>query len=346
VSGGPRMLRLQAGAVHVPVRLRSVVVGAGALVVAAVLLVVALGAGTFPVAPGDVVAALVGAGDDALVETVVREWRLPRALGALGVGAILGIAGALFQTVTRNPLASPDILGLSSGAFTGMLAALVLVSSSWPVLVGGSLIGALATAVVIWALAWRGGLQGFRLIVVGIGVSAMLASLNTWMLLQIELETAMFASAWGAGSLNGVTAPAVAGALACAAPLVVASFALVPRLRQLELGDDLAAATGARPHLVRTLALLVGVVLVAAATTVGGPIAFVALAAPQVGRLIARTPHLSLGLSALVGAVLLIASDLIAQHVLPAPLPVGVVTVSLGGAYLVLMIVLEVRRRA
>ncbi len=346
MSGGPRMLSPRVGGLHVVLRLRSVVVGIAALVVAAVLLVVALGAGTFPVAPGDVVAALAGASDDALVQTVVREWRLPRALAALGVGAILGIAGALFQTVTRNPLASPDILGLSSGAFTGMLAALVLVSSSWPVLVGGSLIGALATAVAIWALAWRGGLQGFRLIVVGIGVSAMLASLNTWMLLQIELETAMFASAWGAGSLNGVTAPAVAGALACAAPFVVASFALVPRLRQLELGDDLAAATGARPHLVRTLALLVGVVLVAAATTVGGPIAFVALAAPQVARLIARTPHLSLGLSALMGAVLLIASDLIAQHLLPAPLPVGVVTVSLGGAYLVLMIVLEVRRRA
>lgn len=339
-------MRGRVGPVRWMLRTRSLVVGIAAAVTGAVLLIVALGVGTFPVAPGDVVGVLIGANDDALMQTVVREWRLPRALGALGVGALFGIAGALFQTVTRNPLASPDILGLSSGAFTGMLIALVLFSASWPALVAGSLVGALATAAAIWLLAWRGGLQGFRLIVVGIGVAAMLSSLNTWMLLQIELETAMFASAWGTGSLNGVTAAPVAGALACALPFVIAAFALAPRMRQLELGDDLAAATGARPNLVRSLALLVGVVLVAAATTVGGPIAFVALAAPQLGRLLARTPHLSLGLSALVGAVLLLASDLVAQHVLPHPLPVGVVTVSIGGAYLVLMIVLEVRRRA
>lgn len=346
MTGVPRVYRVRVGPLRGLVRRRSVVVGTVAAAIGAGLIVVALGAGSFPVAPADVIGVLVGVNDDALTQTVVREWRLPRALGALGVGALLGIAGALFQTVTRNPLASPDILGLSSGAFTGMLATLVLVSTSWPALVAGSLAGALATAAAIWLLAWRGGLQGFRLIVVGIGVSAMLASLNTWMLLQIELETAMFASAWGAGSLNGVTAAPVVGALACALPFVVAAFVLGPRLRQLELGDDLAAATGARPHLTRSLALLVGVVLVAAATTVGGPIAFVALAAPQIARLLARTPHLSLGLSAIGGAVLLLGSDLIAQHLLPAPLPVGVVTVSVGGAYLVFMIAMEVRRRA
>ncbi|QLD11131.1 FecCD family ABC transporter permease [Microbacterium oleivorans] len=345
MRGAPTALRLRLGPLRAQVRRRSLAVGGLAAGASAVLLVVALGSGTFPVAPAEVVGVLAGWNDDPLLQTVVREWRLPRALGALGVGALLGIAGALFQTVTRNPLASPDILGLSSGAFTGMLASLVLFSASWPALVAGSLLGASATAAAIWLLAWQDGLQGFRLIVVGIGVSAMLSSLNTWMLLQIELETAMFASAWGAGSLNGVTAEAVAGALVCAVPFAAVAFSLAPRLRQLELGDDLAAATGARPHLVRSLALLVGVVLVAAATTVGGPIAFVALAAPQIGRLLARTPHLSLGVSALVGATVLVASDLIAQHLLPAPLPVGVVTVSVGGAYLVLMIVLEVRRR-
>ncbi len=341
----PGEVRLRFGPVHWMLRRRSLAVGMALAVLAAVLFVVALGAGTFPVAPADVVRVLLGFEADALMQTVVREWRLPRAVAALGVGALLGIAGALFQTVTRNPLASPDVLGLSAGAFTGMLAALVLVSTSWPVLVAGSLVGALATAGVIWVLAWRGGLQGFRLIVVGIGVAAMLSSLNTWMLLQIELETAMFASAWGAGSLNGVTASPVAGALVCALPFVVAAFVLGPRMRQLELGDDLAASTGARPHLARGLALLVGVALVAAATSVAGPVAFVALAAPQVARLLARTPHLSLALSAFVGAVLLLASDLVAQHVLPVAVPVGVVTVSVGGAYLVLMIVLEVRRR-
>ncbi|MDQ0642014.1 FecCD family ABC transporter permease [Microbacterium murale] len=265
---------------------------------------------------------------------------------AIGLGALLAIAGALFQTVTRNPLASPDILGLSNGAFTGMLLALVFVSASWPVRTIGALAGGILTAAAIWLLAYRGGVQGFRLIVIGIGVSAILASLNTWMLLQIELETAMFASAWGTGTLNGVKAAPLAGALLCSLPFAAAAFLLVPRLRQLDLGDDMAAATGVRPNIVRTLSLLIGVALVAAATSIAGPVAFVSLAAPQIARLVARTPHLSLTLSALLGALLLLGSDLVAQHVLPVTLPVGVVTVSVGGAYLVLMIILEIRRRA
>lgn len=345
LDSGPRRVLLRLGPLQVPVRVRSVVVGLTMTSAGIVLLILSLGLGSFPLAPAEVVRILFGGGDG-IDRTVVLEWRLPRALAALAVGALLAVAGALFQTVTRNPLASPDILGLSNGAFTGMLLSLLLVSSSLAARTTGALIGGLAVALVIWLLSARGGIQGFRLIVVGIGVSAMLASLNTWMLLQIELETAMFASAWGAGSLNGVTAEALGVALAAAAPVAGAAFLLSPRLRQLELGDDVAAATGARPGIVRTAALLIGVVLVAAATTVAGPVAFVALAAPQIARLLARTPSLSLGLSALVGAVLLLASDLVAQHVLPVPLPVGVVTVSVGGAYLVLMIILEIRRRA
>jgi iron complex transport system permease protein len=343
VGHGRILLRL--GAVTIPLRTRSVVVGISALVAILALGILSLGLGTFVVSPDGVVQTLLGGGD-AMQRTVVVDWRLPRTAAAIGLGALLAIAGALFQTVTRNPLASPDILGLSNGAFTGMLLALIFVSASWQVRSLGALAGGILTAVVIWLLTYRGGLQGFRLIVIGIGVSAMLASLNTWMLLQIELETAMFASAWGTGTLNGVTAAPLFGALLCASPFAVAAFLLVPRLRQLDLGDDMAAATGVRPNVVRTLALLIGVALVAAATSVAGPVAFVSLAAPQIARLLARTPHLSLTLSALLGALLLLGSDLVAQHVLPVTLPVGVVTVSVGGAYLVVMIILELRRRA
>lgn len=339
---GRLMLRL--GPATLPLRTRSIVTGIGVLVVILILGVLSLGLGTYPVSPDGVVRTLLGGGD-AMDRTVVIDWRLPRTVAAISLGAILAIAGALFQTVTRNPLASPDILGLSNGAFTGMLVALVFVSASWQVRTVGALVGGILTAVVIWLLSYRGSVQGFRLIVIGIGISAILASLNTWMLLQIELETAMFASAWGTGTLNGVTAAPLAGALLCSLPFTVAAFLLVPRLRQLDLGDDMAAATGARPNLVRTLALLIGVALVAAATSIAGPIAFVSLAAPQVAKLLARTPHLSLTLSALIGALLVLGSDLVAQHVLPVTLPVGVVTVSVGGAYLVLMIILEIRRR-
>lgn len=344
IDVGYRRVQLRVGPVRIPLRTRSVVVGAATLAAVVVLAVLSLGWGTYSVAPDAVIRALAGSGD-AMDTTVVVGWRLPRTLAAVSIGALLAIAGALFQTVTRNPLASPDILGLSNGAFTGMLVTLVLVSASWPARAVGALVGCLVASAVIWLLASRGGLQGFRLIVVGIGVSAMLASLNTWMLLQIELDAAMFASSWGQGSLNGVTGDALAGVLACAAPFAVAAFALVPALRQIELGDDMAAASGVRPSLVRALGLLVGVVLVAATTAIAGPVAFVALAAPQIARRLAGSPTLSLALSAVVGALLLLASDLVAQHLLPVALPVGVVTVSVGGLYLVVMIVSEIRHR-
>ncbi|WP_245907491.1 FecCD family ABC transporter permease [Leucobacter massiliensis] len=327
------------------IRPRSVVSGLALLLAVLVLGVVALGLGDYPLTPAEVLRALLGGGDP-LDRTVVVEWRLARVLAAVLLGGLLAVSGAVFQTVTRNPLASPDILGLSNGAFTGMLLTTVLFSASWPLLSAGAVAGGLLTAAAIWALAARGGVQGFRLIVVGIGVAAILASANTWMLLEVELDTAMFASAWGAGSLNGVTAAPLAGALACAAPLLLLLAALGPRLRQLELGDDVAAASGARPAATRSLALLLAVVLASIATAVIGPVAFIALAAPQIARRIARAPSLSLTLSALLGALLLLASDVIAQHLLPVTLPVGVVTVSVGGVYLVVTLIQEIRRRA
>lgn len=345
VPAGYRRRVLRAGPFSVVSRHRSLLTGAALVAAILVLGVLSLGLGKYPLSSEAVIRVLLGGGSE-IDRTVVFQWRIARTLAAILLGGLLAISGALFQTITRNPLASPDILGLSNGAFTGMLLTVVFLSASWPVMTAGAVAGGLLTALLIWALARKGGAQGFRLIVIGIGVAAILASANTWMLLEVELDTAMFASAWGAGSLNGVTAGPLLGALACAVPLIVLIACLTPRLRQLDLGDDVAMATGARPALVRTLALLAAVGLVSIATAVIGPVAFIALAAPQVARRIAGTPYLSLGLSALVGAVLLLGSDIIAQHVLPVTLPVGVVTVSVGGLYLVITIILEIRRRA
>lgn len=328
----------------VHIRLRSALTGAALAAATLTAAVIALGLGSYPLSPTAVVEVIAGGGLP-LDRTVVFEWRLPRTLAAIVLGAYLAIAGALFQTVTRNPLASPDILGLSNGAFTGMLGAMLFISTSWTVLAAGAVVGGLLTAAIIVLLAGRVRSDGFRIIVIGIGVAAMLASANTWMLLQIELETAMFASAWGTGSLNGVTGAAVAGAALCGIPLLIALAPLAPGLRQLDLGDDLAIATGTRPSMIRSGALFIGVLLVSIATAVVGPIAFIALAAPQIARRLGRTPYLSLPLSALVGAALLLAADIIAQHLLPVALPAGVVTVSVGGLYLVLTLIQEIRRR-
>lgn len=340
---GYRRHLLRWGRWSVALRTRSIVVAVLLVLVIVALGIAALGLGTYPLTPAEVIQVLAGDGE-ALDRAVVFEWRMARMFAAVILGGILAIAGALFQTVTQNPLASPDILGLSNGAFTGMLMTVVFFSASWPLMTAGAVIGGLATALVIWALAQRGGVQGFRLIVVGIGIAALLASTNTWMLLEIELETAMFASAWGTGTLNGVTGAPLLGAVACAIPLILALIFIFPRLRQLDLGDDVATATGAEPAAVRTLTLLLAVGLVSIATAVIGPVAFISLAAPQIARRLTRTPYLSLGLSALVGSILLLASDLIAQHVLPVTLPVGVVTVSVGGLYLVATLIKEMRR--
>lgn len=322
---------------------RSAVVAASAGIVVLGLIILALLLGDFPLTIGEMVDVFLGRGEG-LARTVVFEWRLPRAIAAVLFGAALGVSGALFQTITRNPLASPDIMGLANGSYTGMILALVVLGGSWPMLVTGSLLGGLAAAAVIYLLALKDGLQGFRFIMVGIGVSAMLASFNTWLLLRVDLDVALFASAWGAGTLNTVTLATLVPtglsiiALLCILPAVVAP------LRQLSLGDDAAASTGAAIKPARLAAIAIAIGLVSAVTAVSGPIAFIALSAPQITRRLAGTAEIPLAATAVVGGLLLLASDLLAQHVIPFSLPVGVVTVVLGGLYLVWLLVREARR--
>jgi iron complex transport system permease protein len=322
---------------------RTLLVCAAALLAIVVAAIAGLALGDYPLTTDEVIGVLTGR-VDGLARTVVLDWRLPRVLAAIGFGAALGVSGAIFQTLTRNPLASPDIIGLANGSFTGMLVALLLLGGSWPALMAGSLLGGLAAAVAIFILALRQGLSGFRFIVVGIGVSAMLAAFNSWLLLRADLDVALFAAAWGAGTLNTATATVVWPALACLVVLfAVLPFAARP-LRQLELGDDVAAATGVR--LTRERAILIGlaVALVSAVTAVAGPIAFIALAAPQIARRLTRSPGIPLAATGLVGGLLLLASDLVAQHLIPLTVPVGVVTVVVGGLYLTQLLLRERRR--
>ncbi|MET9964878.1 iron chelate uptake ABC transporter family permease subunit [Streptomyces sp. NPDC006356] len=329
---------------NVVLSVRSVVVTLVAMAVTAVLGVLALVLGDFPLTVTEVFGVLTGR-TEGFARTVVLEWRLPRATSAVLFGAALAVAGAMFQTLTRNPLASPDIIGLANGSFTGMLIALLLLGGSWPLLTAGSLIGGLVAALAVYLLAYRSGLQGFRFIVVGIGISAMLASVNTWMLLRVDVETALFASAWGAGTLNSVTTTTAIPAGVCVLVLLALTLFLTPALRQMDLGDDAAQATGVRVGRARSAAIAVAVALVSVVTAVAGPIAFVALAAPQISRRLARSPGIPFGVTGVVGGALLLGSDLIAQHVVPLTVPVGVVTVVLGGGYLVWLLIHQARNR-
>lgn len=329
-----RVLRGPAGT-RVLLDARAALTWVALLGVLAALGAVALTLGESPIPIGDVFAALAGIGD-ASTARVVQEWRLPRiALAVLG-GASLAVSGAIFQSMTRNPLGSPDIIGFSTGAYTGALVATLVLGTDIASASTGAFAGGLATALAVYALAFKRGVLGFRLIVVGIAVSAVLAALNAYLLITASLEDAVTAAVWGAGSLNGVRWPDVV-------PVAVTLLAAVPlcamlsrRLTVLELGDDHARMLGVHAERSRIALIVVGVALVAVITAIAGPITFVALAAPQIAKRLVRGTGPALAASALVGGVLLLLGDVLAQRVIaPAQYPVGVITACLGGAYLV-----------
>ncbi|HSL57982.1 MAG TPA: iron chelate uptake ABC transporter family permease subunit, partial [Acidimicrobiales bacterium] len=285
----------------------------------------------------DVVPALVGLGtDDA--EFIVGTLRLPRALAAVLVGAAFGVSGAIFQALARNPLASPDIIGITAGASTAAVALIVLASAPAVVVSLGSFAGALATATAIYLLAWRQGVSAYRLVLVGIGLGAMLASITSYLLTRAEIFDAARATVWLTGSLNGRGWDQIRPVAVALAVLVPAALVLARQLRVLQLGDDTAAGLGVPVERIRAALVVVGVGLAAVATAAAGPIAFVAFVSAPIARRLVRSP-LTIVPAALTGAVLVLVADLVARRLFaPTELPVGIVTGIIGAPYLLWLI--------
>ena len=312
---------------------------------ALVLMIWSLQRGAVNLEFGQVLGALTG---DAPrnITLVVTEWRLPRALMALLIGAALGVSGAIFQSLMRNPLGSPDVMGFNTGAWSGVLVAMVLFGQHLTAIAFAAMAGGILTSLLVWLLAWRNGIETFRLIIIGIGIRAMLVAFNTWLLLHASLETAVTAGLWNAGSLNGLTWAKTWPSAPLLLLMLVFSGLLVRRLRLLEMGDDSACALGVSVERSRLLLMLVAVVLTAASTALAGPISFIALVAPHIARRLSGTTRWGLTQSALCGAVLLLLADIAAQQAfMPYQLPVGVVTVSLGGIYLIVLLIQESRKK-
>ncbi|WP_449408983.1 FecCD family ABC transporter permease [Microbacterium maritypicum] len=327
------------------VSLRAVLVTLAIALATAAGVILSISTGTYDIPLDEVVGGLLGTADGGVV-LVVREWRMPRALLAALFGLALGMSGAMFQSLTRNPLGSPDIIGFSSGSYTGALVVILVTGGGYYAVASGALVGGIVTALVVFVLAYRRGVQGFRLIIVGIGVSALLAAVNTYLMLKATTEEQLTAGVWGSGSLNGVSIDHLLPAVVVLAVLVPAALALSPALRVLELGDDAAGSLGSRPTVVRLVAIVVGVALVALVTAAAGPIAFIALVAPQIARRLTRSAGIGLVAAGMTGALLLVISDFLAQRVFaPLQLPVGIVTVSVGGLYFVWLLIRETRRR-
>ncbi|MGW6204221.1 FecCD family ABC transporter permease [Streptomyces sp. NPDC055089] len=300
--------------------------------------------GDFPIGLSRVIATLFGRGEQ-VDEFVVMDLRMPRALAGLVVGVALGVSGAITQSVARNPLASPDVLGITGGA--GMVAVfLVTVSGGTAAAVVSSvgltvaaLAGGLGAGLLVYFLAWRRGIDGFRLILIGISVSAMTEAVTTWLLVSADIRDVARAQAWLVGSLDNRSWDEVRVALWCSLALMAVVACVAFQFKPMHLGDEVAAGLGVRYTRVRALLLLCAVLLAAVAVSAAGPVPFVALVAPQVAMRLARCPTPPMVASGLTGALLLTGSDLVARSVLPIGLPVGVVTAAIGGPFLVYLLV-------
>ncbi|MET7292891.1 iron chelate uptake ABC transporter family permease subunit [Streptomyces griseoloalbus] len=331
------------GGLSVRLDVRALTVVVLLLVAAVTASVVLIGTGDFPIPAADVLRTLVGEGD-AGQEFIVTELRLPRVLVGLLVGASLGLGGALFQSISRNPLGSPDVLGLGQGATAGALTMIVLFSGTAGQVTLGALVGGLVTGFAIYALAWKRGVHGYRLVLVGIGVSAIVTAVNGYLLTKSDIVDAARAVVWMTGSLDGRDWDQVWPLLALCAVLVPLVLANSRGLRMMEMGDDVSYALGVRVERVRLLLMLSAVLLTASATAAAGPVGFVALTAPQLARRLTRSPGPNLVPAMVMGATLLVTADWVSQRTFGADqLPVGVVTGVLGGVYLLWLLVTERR---
>lgn len=312
-------------------RRRTVVLALAGLVVT--LAVVALCVGERSYSPADVLRVLLGEQVPGASFTV-GVLRTPRVLTGVLVGLAFGAGGVVFQTLLRNPLASPDIIGISAGSGATAVVAITAFGLSGSALSVVAVTGGLVVAGAIYALSWRGGVQGARLVLIGIAVAAMLDSVIGYAMTRAGVYDADEALRWLTGSLNSAFWPGVGPLALALAVLLPALLVLARRLPALQLGDDAAAGLGVAPDRSRLALLLVAVAVVAVATAAGGPIAFVAFLSGPVAHRLVRGSGSLLVPAGLVGAALVLAADLLGQHLLVHRFPVGVVTGVLGAPYL------------
>lgn len=317
-------------------RQRALIIGGLlSLIAASFALTLLLGQSFTP--PGDIIRLLMGEEVPGVAFTV-GQLRLPRAILSILAGISFGLGGVAFQIMLRNPLASPDIIGISWGASAAAVLAIVVLGLKGPMVSVLAVVAGLGVALLVYALSFRNGVAGTRLILVGIGVSAMLESVIAYILSNAPAWTLQEALRWLTGSVNGAQ---LGQTLPLLLALLLFGGLLMSRARDLEalrLGDDMAAALGVRVGGARVLIMIAAVGMIACATAVSGPIAFVAfLSGPIAARLIRNNGPLLVP-SALVGAALVLVGDYCGQFLLASRYPVGVVTGALGAPYLIFLI--------
>lgn len=312
--------------------------GAVTLALAAVafaLFILTMMVGSFYVPAWDVISSAFHLRDEPSVDFIVRDLRLPTATAALAVGFALGVSGLLFQKLLGNPLASPDFVGISSGASMFAVSSIILFGAGSSMISASALAGALVSAVIIYLLAWRDGISGYRFVLIGIGLSQFMLSIIGYLVARAELYEARQAMTWLVGTVGQAGSTELRMLIVALLVLIPVAFMLQRPLRVLELGDDTAKALGANVELSRLALIAVAIVLIGLATAVAGPIMFVALIAGPIAQRIVGHSGGGIVAAGLVGSIIVLGADLVAHHVVPVDLPTGVITGIIGAPYLI-----------
>ncbi len=335
--GKPGHITIRTGRIAVRVNYGVLLLSAIAVGLMIIFAVWAMTLGSFDMSLTEVARAAIGRGTDDQ-EFVVRTLRLPRVLAAILIGGALAMSGAIFQGLVRNPLVSPDVIGINTGA--SLFAVFWIVTGGNPRLLPiGAFTGAIVTAAIIYLLTWKGGIAPQRLILVGIGVGAAIAAGTTYLTVAYPIEQARPAIVWSMGSVYASTWSDVRILAISLLLLAPPAVLLMWPMRAMQLGDDISRGVGVPIERLRLALIAIGCLLAGAAVSVAGPIGFVALMAPHAARMIAGP--LSGGVlvfSALIGACFLLLADVVAQHLLPVSLPVGIITAAVGAPYFLFLL--------
>lgn len=341
-----KSLRLFKGKISYLIDKKAVVTVFGLMMIAFVLFVISTGMGEMAISPLAVVQVFFGGGSE-MERLVIQSFRLPRIIVALMVGISLAVAGGLLQGMIRNPLASPDILGITGGASVAVVGFLayfsddnnaLTVSIEWmPV---SAFAGAAIVAFLVYFLSWKNGVSPVRLVLIGIGISAMMQALTTLMMIMGPIYRASQANIWITGTVHGSTWGNVAVLVPWTLILVVIAFVLARSVNVQELGEDIATGVGGSVQRQRFALLLVSTALVASSVAFAGGIGFVGLMAPHMARrLVGSAFGALLPVSALIGGILVMVADLIGRTMFsPLEIPAGVFTASIGAPYFIYLL--------
>lgn len=292
-----------------------------------------------------VIMAVLGKGDDFL-QFMLLELRVPRVTAAVLSGAGLGMAGSLLQTMARNRLATPNIVGLDSGATAFAVASIVAVplSLATPVL---ALIGAATAAALAFGLSGGMGAKGYRFIVMGVGIGAVFGALTNFMLARTDMDSANSAYPWTVGSLNARPEETIIWMGVCLLLCFPVALYLARYLNIMRLSEAVAISLGVRLRVMRWLTLVVAVLLTGFAVALAGPIGMIALVAPEAARNITPVNQVSISHAAVFGAGFLLLADTAGQHLwAPIEIPVGLITAIVGGPYLLWLLLSKQPRNA